>query len=538
MSFPISYRRAEVRPTKKHRRRWWSGLRLAISIALLSIVAACAQEKNTPAVKVAMGDNHGVWLKSDGTVWVWGGNRRGQLGIDGDHAYGPVEVPELNGIQDVTAGDSFTAAVGNDGSLWTWGDNEYGELGDGTNQGSPKPVRIASLTRVAAVSAGGRHMLALRADGTVWEWGERPSGLPSNVPRQVGNLAGVLAIAASERHSVALKSDGTVWVWGDHGAEVVGSGVSSVPMQVAGFADVTAVAAGYQLTVALKKDGTVWAVGYGVAGGLGNGSTESSTKPVMVTGLTGVKAVAAGYMHALALRGDGTVWSWGYNHEHQLGNLRVAAEQSAKPVRSGTLTGVVAIAAAASHSAAIGGDSIAWAWGQNDDGSLGVDSETLARSDVPMRVGQDVPGECSELFVCTTDIGKVIRICGVQDPADVAKWSEIQYRFGPESGPPELAFPEDPSSGPPALFFSHEEKNGDYRVTVRFTNGAYTYRVYSSTKTGAGVEVEDGKTKTRSGIACNERPEMFIEYMRLNLPCDLKNPHGAAACRENPYGGK
>ncbi len=491
--------------------------------------ALCAAQQHGATVKVAMADNHGVWLQSDGTVWVWGGNSCGQLGIEGDHAYVPMRVPELSGMRDVAAGDCFTAAVQNDGALWTW------------RQDSAKPVRIASLTGVLAVSASGRHKLALRSDGTVWEWGDGPAGPPSSTPKQVANLAGVVAIAASQRHSAVLKSDGTVWVWGDHGAGVVDSGTggaASVARQVDGLSGVAAIAAGYQLTVALKTDGTVWTVGYGVAGGLGNGSTADSNKPVMVSGLTGVKAVAAGYMHALALKSDGTVWSWGYNHDHQLGNLRTTAEQSATPVRSGTLTGVVAIAAAANHSAAITGAGVAWAWGQNDDGSLGVESETLPRSDVPMRMGQDVPAECNPLFACATRGGKVIRICGTQDPADVAKWSEIQYRFGPETGPPELVFPEDPSTGPPPLFFSHAETKGDYLVTVRFTNGAYTYRVYSGTKTGAGVEVDDASGKMRSDIACSERPEMFIEYMRMNLPCDLKNPHGAAACRENPYRGK
>jgi hypothetical protein len=304
------------------------------------------------------------------------------------------------------------------------------------------------------------------------------------------------------------------------------------------LSEITAIAAGYQLTVALKKDGTVWCVGYGAAGQMGNGSEENSTKPVMVSGLTRIAAVAAGYMHALALKDDGTVWSWGYNHEHQLGNPRVNAEQSARPVRSGTLTGVVAIGAAASHSAAITSQAVAWAWGQNDGGSLGADSESLPRSDVPMRVGTEVPGECEALFSCGTASGKFIRICGTQDASQVDRWSDIQYRFGPETGPPELVFPEDPSKGLPSLFFSHEEKKGDYRVTVRFSNGAYTYRVYSGTQSGAGVQVEDAKGKVLSDIQCNEAPYMFIDYMRTNLPCDLKNPHGAAACKEHPYSGK
>jgi len=225
-------------------------------------------------------------------------------------------------------------------------------------------------------------------------------------------------------------------------------------------------------------------------------------------------------------------------YEYQLGNPSLNAEQSSKPLRSGTLAGVVAIAAAASHSAAIDSRAVAWAWGQNDGGSLGADPELLRRSDVPMRVGAALPGECSALFACTTDSGKVIRICGAQDESQVDKWSEIQYRFGPESGPAELVFPEDPSKGPPQLYFSHEEKKGDYRVTIRFSNGAYTYWVYSGSQSGAGVQVENATGKVLSDIQCNERPEMFAEYLRMNLPCAPKNPHGAAACKESPYQGK
>lgn len=485
-------------------------------------------------VKVQMGDTHGVWLKADGSVWTWGGNAHGQLGVDGDHAFTPVRAPGLSGMRDVAAGDQFSVAVGSDGTLWTWG-------GFG-GKDFPRPVQAAGLTGVAAVAARAQHILVLRADGTVWVWGDDPASRPAPAPRQVEGLIGVVAIATSERHHVALKSDGTVWIWGDHGAGDLGNGnygVSSVPLKAPGLEGITAVAAGYQLTLALRKDGTVWALGYGAAGGLGNGSKENySTKPVMVSGLSGATAVAAGYMHALALKADGTVWSWGYNHEGQLGNPRVLAEESATPVRSGALSGVVAIGAAASHSAAVTGEGVVWAWGQNDGGSLGADEELMARSDVPMRPGQFVPEECTPLFSCQTEGGKFIRICGDQDSADVAKWSDIQYRFEPENGPPELMFPEDPDEAKPSLFFSHEEKKGDYVVSIRFSNGGYRYRVYSGSRSGAGVEVDDAKGKKLSNIACAESPEMFPAYLQSNLPCDLQNPHGAAACKENPYRGK
>jgi len=490
---------------------------------------ATARAQGIP-VRLAAGASHGVLLKADGSVWTWGANGDGQLGTAGDHAWAPARVPGLDGIRGIAAGDRFTAAVKNDGTVWAWGEN-----------GSSRPAPVAGLAGVVAVAAGGRHALALRSDGTVWTWGGDPALGQATLPAPVAGLTGVAAIAAADKHSVALESDGTVWVWGDHGAGDLGNGtygLSSVPLQLRGLSDATAVAAGQELTVALKKDGTVWAVGYGAAGQLGNGSTENSTRPVMVSGLAGVKALAAGVMHVLALKNDGTVWSWGYNHDGQLGNPRVGAEQSAKPVRAGTLSGVVAIAAASNHSAAVTAQGIVWAWGQNEDGALGADDETLAHSDVPMRVGQAVPAECQPLFSCQTGRGKFIRICGQQDPANIARWTAIQYRFGTENGPPELVFPADPSKGSPSLFFSHEESNGDYRVSIRFSSGAFTYRVFSGSKSGAGVQVADAMGKKRSTLDCAESPAIFPEYLRLSLPCDPQNPHGAAACKKDPYPGK
>lgn len=157
--------------------------------------------------------------------------------------------------------------------------------------------------------------------------------------------------------------------------------------------------------------------------------------------------------------------------------------------------------------------------------------------------GESVSDKCTPLFSCETASGKVIRICGDEGEADGGdKWSGIQYRYGPANGPPELVFPKDPAKGASSLFFSHEEQKGEYRVTVRFSTGPYSYRVYSKAKGeregSAGVTVSDSKGKVLSDIACAERPVIYIDDLRQTLPCDRQNPHGAAACRENPYKGK
>jgi hypothetical protein len=358
----------------------------------------------------------------------------------------------------------------------------------------------------------------------------------------VEGISGVTQVAAGENVSVALTSDGAVWVWGDHGAGNLGNGnfgPAGAPLRVPGLSDVTAVAAGYQLTVAVKRDGTVWSFGWGTAGQFGNGTTQNNSNvPLKALGLSSVRTVAVGNSHVAALKSDGTVWSWGNNHDGALGDGAFNADVSPKPLHTEKLSGVIALAAAASHSVALKSDGTVWAWGDNFYGALGTDKQTLASSQVPMIVGQDVPEKCtSPLFVCVTgQRGRVLQICGDQSPGRVDEWSNIQYRFGPESGAPDFVYPEDPAKGAKSLFFSHKVRGKDYRLTVRFTNGSFTYRVFSGTESGAGVEGQDATGKTLSTVNCAERPEIFIDYLRKNVACDLKNPHGLAACQEKAYG--
>jgi alpha-tubulin suppressor-like RCC1 family protein len=495
----------------------WAG-RFALSIALWS---ATLQGQPTD-MQIAAGSSHGVLLKTDGSVWTWGGNAYGQLGREAEDSWAPARVPHLSAIRSVAGGAEFTMALHTDGTVWTWGQNEDGQLGNRDIKDTQKPAPVHGLPRIVAIAAAGNHSLALDSNGNVWEWGAVPIGRSGPAPQQTPNLSRITAIAAGDRHSIALDAGGHVWVWGDHGAE--GSSSSG---QLAGLSDVTAVAGAYQLTVALKKDGTVWSVGYGAAGQRGNGAVETSSQPVMVTGLSGVKAIAARYMTVMALKSDGTVWNWGSNHYRQLGNPAFRQEDVNKPVRAGTLTGIVAIAAAGSHSVAVSGDGTVWTWGQNDRGALGADPEDLSQSDTPMQPGQQIPPPCRELFACLTALGKQIRICGTQDESDVGKWSGIHYRFGPEHGPPDLMCPADPTNTPPSLFFSEENRGHDSIRSIRFSNGAYTYTVYYGSS-GGGVDVKDAKGRKVTGIVCVERPEVYDDYLRTNLPCD---PKSAAGCK-------
>jgi alpha-tubulin suppressor-like RCC1 family protein len=107
--------------------------------------------------------NNGYALRADGTVWSWGGNFEGALGtgsacdpaVEVCESRVPVRVPNLTGVSEVDAFTSGAYARKSDGSVWAWGRNGAGQLGVPAESGSsPVPVRVPGLSGVSGVGAG------------------------------------------------------------------------------------------------------------------------------------------------------------------------------------------------------------------------------------------------------------------------------------------------------------------------------------------------------------------------------------------------
>ena len=347
------------------------------ALGLLALVAmpTAAIAQNT----IAAGSRHSLAIKTDGTLWAWGWNERGQLGDETTEDRSvPGRVAGLDGVIAVAAGWDHTVALRSDGAVWAWGWNGWGQLGDGTAEDRSVPGRVDGLNGVIAIAGGWYHTVALRSDGTVWAWGENGAGQLGDgttedrwVPGRVADLSGVVGVAAAIYHTVALRSDGTVWAWGHNGSGQLGDGTTgprSVPGRVTGLDGVIAIA-GADHTVALRSDGAVWVWGYNGFGQLGDGTTDSRSVPGRVAGVDGVIAIAAGRYQTVALKSDGTVWAWGNNGRGQLGDG--TTDSRSVPGRVGDLDGVIAIAAGTDHTLGLRSDGTVWAWGGNGSGQLG-----------------------------------------------------------------------------------------------------------------------------------------------------------------------
>ena len=367
----------------------------ACLVALVSFFGVIAASATSLAAtpQISAGSRHTVALNSDGTVWAWGENSYGQCGISTDYSKSgeniPVKVSILSNVTAVAGGGYHSLALKSDGTVWAWGGSDYySQLGNGTTGSSPTPVQVSSLSSVTAIAGGMDHCLALKSDGTVWAWGYNSNGqlgdgttTNRNTPVQVSGLSDVVAIAGGGYHSLALKSDGTVWAWGSNNHGQVGDGGTSgsgvyrtTPVQVFNLSKVTVIAGGEYHSLAMKSDGTVWFWGedYGPTGT----TYVSTSTPVQVSSPTNVTAIAGGKAHSLALKSDGTVLAWGSNKFGKLGNGTYTDADRDTPVQVSSLSNVIAIAAGFNHSLSLKSDGSVWSWGNNEYGELGDGTNT------------------------------------------------------------------------------------------------------------------------------------------------------------------
>jgi len=343
--------------------------------------------------RIAAGLLHSLALKYDGTVWAWGDNTYGQLGINNNNdSATPVQVLILNNIVAIAAGWTHNLALQSDGTVWAWGRNNFGQLGINNSHADQKiPIPVPGLSGVMYIAAGAYHSLA-RTSGDFLAWGYNADGelgvedyAQRDVPTHVSNTSGlwyynVTAIAAGAYHSLAIGGGGQVWAWGanNRGQLGLGNGTTSpknTPQQISvgGFPGVKAIAGGLYHSLAIDNDpGYVWAWGDNTYGQLGSGNppVAYNATPAHYWSSYGVQAISAGVAHSLAIDSSGSVWSWGYNDHGQLGDNSTTTRSTPVQVGSG-LPSMTTISGGGHFSLSAGSPTAIYSWGANSDGQLG-----------------------------------------------------------------------------------------------------------------------------------------------------------------------
>lgn len=207
-------------------------------------------------VAISAGDSFALALRFDGNVYAWGANANGQLGINStasnavpQHVLGVGGTGNITSIAAISAGGSHSLALKSDGSVFAWGLNTSGQLGvDNSKKGislSKVPVQVKDasdttgfLTAVISISAGASHSVGLKSDGTARAWGSNSEGQLGNnnasvtssfAPGRVLGIPTVTGIVSQSDASfnLAIDSSGKVWGWGRNYWGELGNGTDT-----------------------------------------------------------------------------------------------------------------------------------------------------------------------------------------------------------------------------------------------------------------------------------------------------------------------
>jgi RNA polymerase sigma factor (sigma-70 family) len=220
------------------------------------------------APKISKGSGYAVVLASDGSLWSWGEEPNGSPVLGLANIKNTVSLRRIGNEtdwKDVASSEYHSLAIKSDGTLWAWGGNFSYQLGDGTkvNRTTSVPSVTGNDWKQAAV--GGQSSFALKDDGTLWAWGGAYLGTGDDKGRtnavQIGTSAKWVKIWASDIQTVGLQSDGTLWFWGSPDGNGRGTNNFLVPTRISPDTNWTDVCFGYFTVFAIKSDGTLWSWG-------------------------------------------------------------------------------------------------------------------------------------------------------------------------------------------------------------------------------------------------------------------------------------
>lgn len=293
-------------------------------------------------VILGAGNYSSMGVRSDGTLWTWGNNANGELGLGNTtDRTTPTQVTFPGGLRVRNASIGWKHAIAMDeaGEVWTWGDNVAGGVGNGTTTDAHSPVKITlpGGRRARQVIAGGDMTFVQCTDGTVYSWGR--------------NTYGNLAIGSTTQQTSPTLVPALV------NARQITTGMGYFGHAITSTGDLVG-----------------WGINSGsMVGPVGDGTTTNRTSPVPVALTKPRYAVDGGYA-ASAVSSTGQFYIWGENTNHAIGNNSTVDQTS--PLNHPVVNGPRHVATGARQSIVVAATGETRLWGANDAGQQGQGNTT------------------------------------------------------------------------------------------------------------------------------------------------------------------
>ena len=269
-------------------------------------------------------------IKPDGTLWSWGGNDYGILGLgDTTDRTTPQQVGSDKWIS-VSLGWTVCVGIKEDGTLWGWGRNNSGQFGAFATGEQHSPVQLGTDTWIAA-DACYNHFLAIRSDGAMFAGGSNtykqlgvgPSPYTyATFPAAVAGGHTWRKVTTGPFNSAGITTSNELYVWGEGGNYVTGVYYPTdydAPNKIDIGALWTDAMIGREYIHAIQDDGTLWVWGNGSDYALGTGSSADVRLPTYLPFGLPIHKVSPGYYASFVLAITGAIYTAGKYQYNGLG---------------------------------------------------------------------------------------------------------------------------------------------------------------------------------------------------------------------------
>lgn len=349
--------------------------------------------------QVSAGDGFACGILNDDSLWCWGRNSLGQLGVNSQSAQETAPTHVKGRYKKVAAADEHACAISKEGRLYCWGDPGLGRLGLGSSADVMRAPTQVDQKIWKDVATGKESTCAIDDRDDLYCWGANGRGqlglgdrierrAPEKVEHPGEQERGWAQVVVGDEHTCGIDLEGGLYCWGSNGGKRLGGlieeGYAESPQPVVGAFQgdqvARAVSLGVDFSCALRADKKLFCWGRTDRGRLGHDESDIYPFTVVHTELVALESKAA---QSCGISEDDLLFCWGENSLGQLGLGEPTGDRyEAFPRSEGE--SFVAVSLGREFSCGIRSTGRLFCWGSGSYGALGIGDVTSSSVPVPV----------------------------------------------------------------------------------------------------------------------------------------------------------
>ena len=288
---------------------------------------------------ISVSSIHSLCLDYDGNVFSFGSNKCGQLGL-GVNFYDlecttiPQKV-DLPPIRQISCGFNFSMCVSDNNTLYSFGSNYTGQLGITQDEDIKEvcsPHIVKSLEDIDFIECGGKFCICKTLNNELYGWGENTNGQLG-----IGNInnhrmpfkidcypSDILDIKCGLLHTLVLTSAQEVYSCGYTFFGAIGRELDSehpyseVLQKIETLSEIVRIECGYVYSMCIDTFQNLYVFGDNASGQLGVGSKIKQRVPIKHP-LSNIIDISSGGLCTFVKTSDDEIYAFGRNSNSQLG---------------------------------------------------------------------------------------------------------------------------------------------------------------------------------------------------------------------------